>query len=145
MKSLLLILGTLLLTACNASYHYSPRPAPYPHPGYGHGGHHGGGWHHGPGRGHHWLGDKIQLNGAALLALDYGIEQSSAEKITAFASNVQDEQSIRDLGLTQDEVASMSRFEMPSQETIGKIAHTLGESDEAVKNIVADFLEDVKN
>ena len=162
-----------LFVACD-DYEYHPRPGPrpphygpnppYPPPPPGpRPPHDGGGWRRGgdcnrdgrhdhrdhrcgPRRGprHSLVAENVFVNEAALLALDYGIEQKSADTILQLAKSQTRLAALEKLGLSQEEAAPLLRLEMPSDASIQHMASTMGEDAGVVKQILADFITDLK-
>lgn len=148
--TLLGLIAVLLLQSCDVSVSYG-----YGYPcGYYSGcGGYGRGWHRGHRR--HRRHHNILVNNfsavanepsdASLLAADYGIKLSSAEKILDVAANTEGrEEAIRALRLSQEDLTVMKQFEMPSSYGVNKMARALDEKPEVLEKLIADFLKDAK-
>ncbi len=81
---------------------------------------------------------------AALLAQNYGISAASAQKISDFAQDKDADAILDSMGVTSDDLAPLSDFEMPSQETIQTISANLGEEPAKIEKVFADFVAQTK-
>jgi hypothetical protein len=129
----------MAITACtnHVDYHYGHD--------HDHWDHHDHGWH--GGHGHHLavaVADSETQDPAILLAQDYGISTVSAQKITAFAAGTNDAQALLDFGVSANELVPLANLEMPSQESIQKMAANLGEDQTKIATILADFISDIR-
>lgn len=84
------------------------------------------------------------VDGAVLLAQDYGIKVSSAQKILALAGSSNKIQALAQLGLHVEEGMALMKYEMPDSTVIHTVAAKLGERPAAIKRLVRDFLQDIK-
>jgi len=140
--------SVLLFQACKVHYqgpgrgggwHRKPphhRPAP-PHRGPGRGPRRGG--HHNMVR-----ENAVELNEVTLLSLNYSIKEEAAAKIINFASGNDRETSLNAMGVSLEEMTPLANLEMPTRESVAKIAAALDESDAKVERILSDFIADMK-
>lgn len=124
------------------------------------GGEHGGGAPHGgaPHGGHHLDTDAVAsadlssvalpaaqapVDSAALLANDYGLKIASAQKILVLASGKNMDSAAQDLGISKMDLAPLADLSMPSQSVIAKMAAKLGEPQDKIQQVFADFVRDI--
>jgi len=158
-------------TEVDASYGYGYPVYGYPY-GYpvivGHDHDDHGGWHHEGGHegghpggghdGHHLTLDtetsanfstlnlpmpQAKVDSATLLAQDYGLKMTSAQKIIVLASGKNLDASAADLGITKFDLAPLAELEMPSQSVLAKVAAHLGEPQDKIEKVFADFVRDI--
>ena len=83
---------------------------------------------------------------AKLLARDYGIRYSSAQKILAITNQADNRDAvIKRLGVPASDLRAIAKLESPSRDTVEKVAHALGERPEKLERILKDFLADAKS
>lgn len=84
-------------------------------------------------------------NSAILLANDYGIKVSSAEKILAITTNATNRDTVvKKLNLSNADMKAISNLEMPSRASVQNVANSLGERSAKVERLLTDFIADVK-
>ena len=86
-----------------------------------------------------------EKNPTRLLAKNYDIKESSAQKIIAFAGKKNKMKMLPELGLTSKDVAPLLRLEMPEQASIQKISTKLEEDPAKIERLLADFVGDIKS
>lgn len=133
----------------------------YGHPGHGHPGHghgrpgRGGGHGGGHGRGPHRLMmnttstvadavDVAEENPVTLLAQDFGIRMESAEKILRIAQGDDVAEAASEMNLDLVDVAPLAKLEMPSTESIDRVAKSLGEDRAKVEGIFSELISDIQ-
>jgi hypothetical protein len=129
-----LFVAAMMFQSCNVSVGVGH--------GHGHGsdwGWHHGGWHHG---GHHHL-NALGMEPAEELARDFGIRVESAQTILNIAQNANDEQ-IAKLGIESTDLMALAQLQIPSHESIEKVAKALNEEPANIEKVAQSFVSDVR-
>ncbi len=151
------VLSLLLLESCNATVRYN----------YGdHRGYHCNrynnnctyrrGWYRGRDRDYHrydLVEGVVAANSATtsnssakLLAEDYDIKYSSAAQILAITNQAANrEEVVKKLQLQPRDLQALGKLELPSRESVEKVAQALGERPAKIEKILKDFLSDAKS
>jgi hypothetical protein len=97
---------------------------------------------------HHWRvnaatgADQPTLESeTAALARDFGLRPYAARKIAKLAQG--DPNAARRLELSDDDLGTLKRMEMPSNDTIHRVSARLGEDPEAIEKIARSFITDI--
>lgn len=155
---LLALLALLTLQACDVSVSYEyGNSRSYRCRYYGDCGYYGRGWyrghrrhhgHHGP---HRFMEESNSVttnatsDSAKLLAADYGIRLSSAQEILALAGNTAARsEAAQSLNLSRNDLLAIANLQMPSKETVLKVARALNESPKKINRLLVDFIVDAK-
>lgn len=159
----LALLSLTLLQACNADFTYSP--GGYHGGGWGYGHHHGGyyGGHHGGYHGGHHGGHRPWPYRSNLMstessivapsnfslatqafARDFGVSQQSAEKILTIAQSKHLKRDLKQLGLELRDFMPLKNLEMPSDQSIHRVAQVLGEEPNKIEIVFSRFISDMK-
>ena len=83
------------------------------------------------------------VDSATLLANDYGLKITSAQKILVLASGKNMDSAAADLGISKMDLAPLADFSMPSLSVIAKVAAQLGEPQDKIQKVFADFVRDI--
>lgn len=82
---------------------------------------------------------------ASMLAGDYGIKFSSAEKILAITTNsINRNEIVKKMKISRSDLKAISKFELPSREIMQSVARSLGERPAKIERILTDFIADAK-
>jgi hypothetical protein len=100
---------------------------------------HHGGWQHGS---HHHL-NVLSTDSAVELAREFGIRVESAQTILNIAHNANEEQ-ITKLGIESSDLMALVQLQMPSRESLQKVAKALNEEPAKIENIAQSFVTDVR-
>ncbi|MCO5142146.1 MAG: hypothetical protein M9962_03545 [Oligoflexia bacterium] len=81
---------------------------------------------------------------AEMLARDYSIKVSSAQKFLDLAEASNKAPAAKALGLNEKDISTLNKLEMPNRAVLNKVAKKLGERRTRVERVVRDFISDVK-
>lgn len=155
---LLAVIALLTLQACDVSVSYDyGYSRSYRCRYYGDCGYYGRGWyrghrrHHGNHGPHRFMeeSNSVVVNAATdsakLLAADYGIRLSSAQEILALAGNsAARSEAAQSLNLSRSDLVAIANLQMPSKETVLKVAGALNERPKKIQRLLADFIVDAR-
>lgn len=127
--SVIAISAITILEGCKVEFRRGDRG--WHRPGYGHG-------HRHPRRRHWMVSDTIEL------ARSYSISLDSANTILELTSGENQKEQLAALGLDVSDVSSLANLEMPSRESVDKVALALNEQSISIERLMADFVRDIK-
>ena len=86
----------------------------------------------------------LKIDSAQLLARDFGLKLQSAQTILKFSQSKQLNRDLRNAGLKPKELLPLTKFEMPSSETVSKVAAILGENPRRIEAVFSSMIADLK-
>ena len=101
-----------------------------------------GRWHHGGGRHRPWR--PAPSESALHLSQDKAISLVAAEKIVSLAGGNDSRDALAKMEIEEKDVAPLADLQMPSNESIDRMAKGLGEDRSKIENLLTGFISDMK-